>query len=262
MKQRYTNYADYFFIFFPIIVFLILWHLFSIIINIPYFPGPMSVIKAILEITLVGDVDKYTLIQHIYVSVGRVLLGFFIAAITAIPLGLLLGIKPLIKDILTPIIEPIRFIPPIAWIPLAIVLLVGITRYTFIIWIGAFFPILLNTIAGVKRTSIILIQMAKSFGSSKNQIIYKIIIPSSLPEIMTGLRVGLGVGWMCIVAAEMIGGEPLGLGRLIIKYAGLLRLDVIIAGMITIGIIGLLMNYIMLIIEKRILKWRPEITIT
>jgi NitT/TauT family transport system permease protein len=239
-----------------------LWHLFSIIINIPYFPSPISVIKAILEIALIGDVDKYTLAQHIYVSVERVLLGFSIAAITAIPLGLIIGIKPLIKDTITPIIEPIRFIPPIAWIPLAIVLLVGITRYIFIIWVGAFFPILLNTIAGIKRTSNILIQMAKSFGSSRNQIIYKIIIPSSLPEVMTGLRVGLGVGWMCIVAAEMIGGEPIGLGRLIIKYAGLLRLDVVIAGMIVIGIIGMLMNYIILAIEKRLFKWRQEIIIT
>lgn len=253
---------NYLFSFLSIIVFLILWHLFSIIINIPYFSSPISVIKAILEIALVGDVDKYTLAQHIYVSVERVLLGFFIAIITAIPLGLIIGIKPLIKDALTPIIEPIRFIPPIAWIPLAIVLLVGITRYIFVIWVGAFFPILLNTIAGIKRTSNILIQMAKSFGSGRNQIIYKIIIPSSLPEIMTGLRVGLGVGWMCIVAAEMIGGEPIGLGRLIIKYAGLLRLDVIIAGMIVIGIVGMLMNYIMLAIERRLFRWRPEITIT
>ncbi|MGC8936096.1 MAG: ABC transporter permease [Candidatus Methanomethylicaceae archaeon] len=207
----------------------------------------------------VGDVDGYTLAWHTLTSLERVLLGFLVGGATGVPIGLMMGIKPALKGVLTPIIEPIRFIPPIAWIPLSIVLLVGLSRYVFLIWIGVFFPVLLDTIAGVKRTSITLVQMAKTFGADNRQIIKKIIFPSALPEIMNGLRVGLGVGWMCIVAAEMIGGEPVGLGRLILKYANLLQIDVVIVGMITIGLIGLVMNYFILSLEKRMFRWRVEI---
>jgi len=243
-----------------ILVFLIIWEIFAKFLSNPYFPGPLSILNALIRIAIFGDIDGYTLIIHIYASLERVMIGFFIAIITGVPLGLLIGIFPIIRSLSLPIIEPIRFIPPIAWIPLSIILLVGMSRYAFLIWIGAFFPILLNTIAGVKRTSVTLIQMAKTFGATKNQIITKVILPSSLPETMTGLRVGLGVGWMCIVAAEMIGGDPVGLGRLIIKYANLLQTDVVIAGMISIGIIGLCINYIILSLEKRMFKWRVEIT--
>ncbi|MCQ5377287.1 MAG: ABC transporter permease subunit, partial [Candidatus Methanomethylicia archaeon] len=146
-----------------------------------------------------------------------------------------------------------------AWIPLSIILLTGINRYVFIIWIGIFFPVLLDTIAGVKRTSITMVNMAKTFGASNNSIIRRIIFPSALPEVMNGLRVGVGIGWMCIVAAEMIGGEPLGLGRLILKYANLLQIDVVIVGMITIGIVGLVMNYLLLLLERRMFRWRVEV---
>jgi len=207
----------------------------------------------------IGDIDGYTLGWHTLVSLERVLLGFAVGCATGVPIGILLGIKPTLKDALTPIIEPLRFIPPIAWIPLSIVLLIGLWRYIFLIWIGVFFPVLLDTVAGVKRTSITLVQMARTFGADNKKIITKIIFPSSLPEIMNGIRVGLGVGWMCIVAAEMIGGEPVGLGRLVLKYANLLQIDVVIVGMITIGLIGLTMNYFILFLEKRMFRWRVEI---
>lgn len=254
------KFLSFFYGLISITVFLMAWEALVRLLANPYFPGPMSVFNALIRMALFGDIDGYTLIVHTYASLERVMIGFFIAIITGVPLGLLIGIFPTIRSLSFPIIEPIRFIPPIAWIPLSIILLVGTSRYAFLIWIGAFFPILLNTIAGVKRTSLTLIQMAKTFGANRTQVITKIIFPSSLPEIMTGLRVGLGVGWMCIVAAEMIGGDPVGLGRLIIKYANLLQTDVIIAGMITIGIIGLLINYIILSLEKRMFKWRVEVT--
>lgn len=242
-----------------VIIFFILWELLALYSPSPYLPGPYSVLKAFITMITVGDIDGYTLAWHTLTSLERVLLGFLVGGTTGIPIGLMMGIKPTLKGALTPIIEPIRFIPPIAWIPLSIVLLVGLSRYVFLIWIGVFFPVLLDTIAGVKRTPITLVQMAKTFGADNRQIITKIIFPSALPEIMNGLRVGLGVGWMCIVAAEMIGGEPVGLGRLILKYANLLQIDVVIVGMITIGLIGLVMNYFILSLEKRMFRWRVEI---
>ncbi|MEM4658798.1 MAG: ABC transporter permease [Candidatus Methanosuratincola sp.] len=239
--------------------FFFIWQLVAWSINSPFLPGPYEVLQAFGRISTTGDIDGYTLYSHSLISIFRVLLGFGFAGVTAIPLGVFMGLKPSVNSVSTPIIEPIRFIPPIAWIPLSIILLSGLWRYIFLIWIGAFFPILLNTIAGVKRTSPVLVDMAKTFGADGGTITSRIVFPSALPEIMSGLRVGLGVGWMCIVAAEMIGGEPEGLGRLIIKYANLLQIDVVIVGMITIGIIGLVLNYGILTAEKRLFKWRVEV---
>jgi NitT/TauT family transport system permease protein len=243
-----------------IAAFLLLWEAATLVINSPFLPGPYSVLVASIQISTAGDVDGYTLGFHSAVSLYRVLLGFVAGAAMAIPLGLFMGIKLTVKDIATPIIEPLRFIPPMAWIPLSIVLLTGLSRYVFLIWVGVFFPVLLNTIAGVRRTSITLVNVAKTFGADNNAILRHIIFPSALPEIMTGLRVGLGIGWMCIVAAEMIGGDPVGLGRLILKYANYLQIDVVIVGMVTIGLIGLAMNYAILLLEKRMFRWRVEVT--
>jgi len=259
MRKLYSRLQSLLFASASVIVFFILWELAASYLQSPYFPDPYSVLKAFITIITVGDIDGYTLAWHILMSLERVLLGFAVGSATGVPIGLLLGIKPTLKNAVTPIIEPIRFIPAIAWIPLSIVLLIGMYRYVFLIWVGVFFPVLLDTIAGVKRTSITLIQMARTFGADNKNIITKIIFPSSLPEIMNGLRVGLGVGWMCIVAAEMIGGEPVGLGRLILKYANLLQIDTVIVGMITIGLVGLAMNYFILFLEKRMFRWRVEI---
>ncbi|MBC7120201.1 MAG: ABC transporter permease [Candidatus Methanosuratus sp.] len=240
-------------------VFFFIWQLVAWSLSSPFLPGPYEVLQAFGRISMAGDIDGYTLYSHSLMSIYRVLLGFVFAAVTAIPLGVFMGLKPSVNSISAPIVEPIRFIPPIAWIPLSIILLSGLWRYIFLIWIGAFFPILLNTIAGVKRTSPVLVDMAKTFGADSRTITSRIVLPSALPEVMSGLRVGLGVGWMCIVAAEMMGGDPVGLGRLIIKYGNLLQIDVVIVGMITIGIIGLLLNYGILIAEKRLFRWRVEV---
>jgi ABC-type nitrate/sulfonate/bicarbonate transport system permease component len=242
-----------------IAVFLILWEVVTRVVNSPFLPGPYSVFLAFIQMSTVGDIDGYSLGWHSVTSLYRVLLGFLVGAATGIPLGLFMGIRLTVHDIATPIIELIRFIPPIAWIPLSIVLLSGFYRFVFLIWIGVFFPVLLNTIAGVRRTSFTLGNVAKTFGADNNAVLRHIIFPSALPEIMTGLRVGLGIGWMCIVAAEMIGGDPVGLGRLILKYANFLQIDVVIVGMITIGLLGLAMNYAILMLEKRMFRWRVEV---
>jgi len=240
-------------------VFLLLWELLARAVNSPFIPGPYEVALAFVRLATVGDFDGYTLLEHSEVSIYRVLLGFIAGTVTAVPLGLVMGLKPTVKTAANTIIEPMRFIPPIAWIPLSIVLLLGLSRYVFLLWIGTFFPILLNTIAGVRRTSPTLVNVAKTFGASNSEITTKIVLPSALPEIMTGLRVGLGIGWMCIVAAEMLGGDPVGLGRLILKYANFLQIDAVIVGMVLIGVIGMAMNYIILILEKKMFKYRVEV---
>ena len=245
-----------------LIVAITLWEIAAWLVDSPYFPGFSDVVNAFATIAIKGDVEGYSLLDHAVASVLRVLAGFSVACLTGIPQGLLMGLKPSVYKTSKSIIEPLRFIPPIAWIPLAFILLRGYSRYVFLIWLGAFFPIFLNVMASVKRTSPTLVDVAKTFGANKKQTILKIVVPSALPEIVAGMRIGLGVGWMCIVAAEMIplpGGATTGLGRLIWNYTELQQVDVIIVGMITIGLLGLLMNEILLQTEKRLFRWRPEV---
>jgi ABC-type nitrate/sulfonate/bicarbonate transport system permease component len=244
-----------------IIALFFFWELAANIIHSPFFPSFTEVVGTAIRIITVGDIEGYGLLDHAFASILRVLLGFGLACITGFPLGVMMGLRHEIYDALKFIIEPVRFVPPLAWLPLAFLLLAGYSRYILIIWLGAFFPILLNTMAGVRRTNPILINVAKVFGANNRLTTFKVVIPSALPEVVAGMRIGLGVGWMCIVAAEMMGGDPLGLGRLIIKYVALLQIDASIVGIVAIGIIGLLMNEVFLQIEKQLFKWRMEIKI-
>lgn len=243
------------------LLILILWEGLTIAIPSRFFPSPIDVVKAFIVLVSHGDVEGISLASHIAASVLRVLVGFSLAALTGLPLGILMGLKRSAYTSARSIIEPLRFIPPIAWIPLAIIVLSGYSRYMLIIWLGAFFPILLNTIAGVQGTSATFMDVAKVFGADRKTTIAKVVVPSTLPEILAGMRIGLGVGWMCIVAAEMIGGELAGLGWLILKYSLLLDVASMVVGMILIGIIGLLMNEVFLWVEKLLFRWRREVVL-
>lgn len=238
-----------------------LWTIIAKMANSIFIPAPIDVWHAFVNLIRVGDVEGYRLIDHMYKSIVRILAGFGLACLIGIPLGLLLGIYPKVYARSRALIEPIRFIPPIAWIPMAIVFLVGFQRYAFLIWLGAFFPIFINTLTSVPRVNPVYLNVAKVAGASRGFRIRKIIIPSVLPDIISGMRVGLGVAWMCIVAAEMIGGEAVGVGRLILKYAELLRMSEVIVGMLIIGIIGFTMNEVILRIEKKLFKWRWEVSL-
>jgi len=253
-----------------IIAALLIWQ--AIFLALPQqlqesFPDPVSVVSEFWRLCTVGDINKNTLLIHSIVSFSRLIVGFAIAVLTGFPLGLLMSLRASVYRIFKPLVEILRPIPPIAWIPLAIVLFKVTYGPLFIIWLGAFFPILLNTIAGVKRTSSILVDVAKTFGAEEKQTAFKVIIPSALPEVFTGLRIGLGVGWMSIIGAEMIGASspfgqgPQGLGYLIFNYwmSGLIA--PVVAGMIAIGLIAYVMNEIFLQTEKHLFKWRKEVTV-
>lgn len=242
-------------------VVAILWHVSARASQSSFFPGPASVFVALRDILVGGDIQGYSLWDHIWASLVRVLSGFAAASLTGVALGMLLGLRRTAYDATKGVLEPLRFIPPIAWIPLAIVLLRGFSRYVFIIWIGAFFPILVATMAGIMRVSPLLVDVSKVFGAKRFFIVLKVVVPGALPEIVAGMRIGLGVGWMCIVAAEMIGGESVGLGRLMMNYSDLLRVDMVIVGMLTIGLIGYVTNEILIVVERRLFPWRRQIKI-
>ena len=186
----------------PIVILLILWQMIATLARISL----LDVVESFIRLAFVGDSEGAHLSDHIFASLYRVLLGFSLAIITAIPIGIVVGRYSLANSIFGPVIEVMRPIPPIAWIPLSLLLFSGnpIGARAFIIWIGAFFPILINTTTGVKRTEPVHIDAAKTLGASEAQILGKVVIPSASPEIFAGLRIGFGIGWMCLVAAMKI----------------------------------------------------------
>ena len=242
-------------------IFLLAWAVIQNTTTSSYFPTIGGVEKAALELATQGDNQGFSLIEHAWASSLRVLCGFGLALVMGVTLGLLMGLYPSIYENSKVIIEPIRFIPPIAWIPMAMVLLRGFTRYVFIIWVGAFFPIFISVLTSIPRVETILKDSVKVYGGSRWDILKKIVIPSVTPEILAGARIGLGDSWMCIVAAEMIGGEPVGVGRLILKYADLLNMNAVVVGMILVGIIGFACNEVLLQIERHQFRWRSQITL-
>jgi NitT/TauT family transport system permease protein len=222
----------------------------------------LDVIDALVRLALAGDSDGHLLSEHIQMSLTRVITGFTFAAATGIPLGIMIGRYHLFNSVLGPVVEAMRPIPPIAWIPLAILLFRSnmLGAQVFIIWVGAFFPILINTTTGVKRTEPVHIDVAKTFGATEWHILSRVVIPSAGPEVFAGLRIGFGIGWMCLVAAEMIGGG-LGLGYLVLIMQQVGQTGAVIASMLLIGLVGFLISYLFLSIEKYLLRWRQTVSV-
>jgi len=236
----------------PSIVFvavLIMWHIASLSMKSSLLPSPLLVLKGTIELAVQGK-----LFEHIFKSLYRVFAGFFLAAFFGVPLGLLLGAYKKSKYAFDPLIQILRPISPIAWIPLAILWFgVGDRPAIFIIFITAFFPILLASNSAVRNIDPILIKAARNFGTKGKDMIKKVILPASFPYIMVGLRIGLGISWVIIVAAEMVGMSS-GLGYLILDARNFLRTDLIILGMIIIGLIGLVLDRILNYFEAKVKK--------
>jgi len=221
----------------------------------------IEVIDAFIRLATEGDSQGFLLIDHIAQSVFIVTVGFCVAAITAIPLGIAIGRYKIVDSILGPVVEAMRPIPPIAWIPLSLLIFASLLySQIFIIWVGAFFPILINTTTGVKRTKPVHVDVAKTFGASESEILSSVVIPSAAPEVFAGMRIGFGIGWMCLVAAEMIGSNK-GLGYLIWTMQQVGWTGVVISSMLVIGLIGFAVSFFLLMIERRLLRWRQEVSV-
>jgi NitT/TauT family transport system permease protein len=232
------------------VILLILWAILTTytgIIPSYLIPSPSAVWTAFVNLLTNGSLITDTLS-----TLTRVILGFLIAALVAIPLGVIIGWSKLAQNLSSFIIGVLRPIPPIAWIPFAILWFgVGLGSAIFIIFLGSFFPILINTADGVRRTDKVYIESAYTMGASQLQILKKVYLPAALPNIITGLKVGIGIGLMCTVAAEMIGSDN-GLGYLILTSTSMLDSASAIVGMLTIGIIGLGFEYFFRRSERKI----------
>jgi NitT/TauT family transport system permease protein len=198
-----------------------------------------------------------SIFQHAWASIVRVIIGFFLAALVGIPTGLVMGRYRYASDFGSPIVELIRPIPPLAWIGVGLLVFVHNVGY-FIVFIGCVFPLILSTVSGVKAVDEGLIEASKTLGANNFQILGKVVIPGALPSIITGMRIGLGIGWMSIVAAEMVGlQEGLGLGYYLwVNYDSYGFYDHMVVGMLFIGLIGWIMNMIIQRAEKRMIRWK------
>jgi NitT/TauT family transport system permease protein len=236
-----------------IAILLTVWWLAVVITGSAIFPTPWQVVTGTLELARDG-----TLWDDIGASLMRVATGFLLAVIIAVPLGLWMGWVKGAFSTLNPLFQMLRPISPIAWIPIAILWFgVGNSSPIFLIFISSVFPMVVQTTAGVHTIERRYLRAAENFGVSRYTLFRRVIIPAVLPQIIVGMRIGLGVAWLVVVAAEMIALRS-GLGYLIIdsRNAGN-RYDLVIGGMVIIGLIGLSLDGLMRLLESlRTVRWR------
>jgi len=193
--------------------------------------------------------------NNMYVSLRRILLGFGIATVLGVVLGLLIGRYRGVKALLFPLFETLRPIPSIAWVPMAIMLWpTNETSIVFITFLGSFFPILLNTIHGVNSVDPVLLRAARCLGTSEYGLLRQVVLPASLPHIFTGLAIGMGVAWVSLIAAEMISGQ-FGIGYFTWEAYALIEYADIAIGMIVIGVLGLLCSGAIRMLGNMLMPW-------
>lgn len=213
-------------------------------------PSPISVLEASLRLASTGE-----LWDAIGSSVRRVLTGFAIAVVAGVLLGSLGGLSRSVEQALEPVVALVRPIPPIAWIPLAILWFgLGDRSAFFVVAYAAFFPIFLNVVAGIMGVERQLLNAATTLGAGRQYLLRHVILPASIPQIFIGMRTGFGISWMAIVAAELIGAQS-GLGYMIEYYRRLLSPAEVITGMITIGILGYLFDTLLQRLQERAVPW-------
>jgi NitT/TauT family transport system permease protein len=236
------------------LAFLVLWQYVSGFYTAEQLPPPLTVLAGLKELA-----DSGVLWKHISVSLARFALSYSLAVVTAVPLGLLLGWYTWSLRAVDPIVQLLRPISPIAWFPLAVLWFgIGNPPAIFIIFLSAFFPVLLSTIRAVRRVDPLYLRVAANFGVSKAMLFTKIVLPAAFPYITIGLHIAIGVAWIHLVAGEMLGAQS-GLGYLIVDSRNFLRTDWIMGGMLIVGILGLAINSGMGWLERRInRRWGME----
>jgi NitT/TauT family transport system permease protein len=210
------------------------------------FPSPYDVEKGMAEL-----LRHHVLWGDIVDSLRRVAVGFGAAALLGIPFGLILGWYPGVNQVVNPVMQILRPISPIAWIPVAIIFFgIGDRAAMFLIFLGAFFPIVVACINGVSNVPLVYRRAGRNFGLTPTQLLSKVLFPAALPQILTGLRIALGIAWLVVVAAEMIAVDS-GLGFLVIdsRNSGK-RYDLVVAAILLIGLIGLLLDAAFRRLEK------------
>jgi NitT/TauT family transport system permease protein len=237
---------------------VLVWHIasankLSFIVNFQNVPTPLVVGLQLLE-----QLSTNTFYIHIAVSIKRILISFGLATVFGVATGVLMGRSRLANDVIMPHIETLRPIPAVAWIPLAILMFpTEESSIMYITFLGAFFPIVLNTIHGVQQTPETLVRVAQSFGANNFAILRHVVLPGALPSIMAGLAIGMGVAWFSLLAGEIISGQY-GIGYFTWNSYTLVQYPQIIIGMLTIGALGTLSTWLVRQASKPALRWQED----
>lgn len=236
------------------------WQLVSSLL-LEQLPGPSAVAAAFVRLLLHEDpVFGRTLPQMVALSLWLVLRGAALGTVAGLGAGLLLGMSTPARAALRPLLAVVQPVPPLAWLPLAYVLFAALDRPSlwvqlFVVSVAVFFPVMSGTLQGVQYTPPVYKMVARTLGASRRQLISRIVFPAAFPSIIAGVRVGVGVGWMSIIAAEFVGGRT-GIGFYIWNaYSIGGRVAEIVAGMLAIGVTGLAMNAALVALEKRRTPW-------
>ncbi|GLK79618.1 ABC transporter permease [Methylopila turkensis] len=236
-------------------LFVLAWHLLTtyrvnIYVRFMNVPSPSDVLASART-----ALASSAFFDHVYMSCRRILYGFLIAAAVAIPLGLLMGRFRLLKELVFPVAEVLRPIPAIAWVPMAIMLWpTNEESIVFITFLGSFFPILLNTLHGMATVDPVLVRAARCLGAKEIALLREVYLPATLPQIFTGLTVGMGVAWVSLIAAEMISGQ-FGIGYFTWEAYSLVQYSDIALGMISIGALGLASSWAIRMVGRLVMPW-------
>ena len=242
-----------------IIVLLGLWWFAAWLKWVPplFLPRPESVLLRLWE-SATGQTPDAPLLTHFGWSMFRVFSAFFLACITAIPIGIAMGVSRVTRGIFDPPIEFYRPLPPLAYLPL-IVIWFGIdeTAKVLLIYLACFAPMAMSARAGVRSVAQEQLHAAYSMGASKWQVVWHVIIPGAMPEILTSMRIAIGFGWTTLVAAEMVAATA-GLGQMVLNASNFLRTDIVVMGIVVIGVIAYLFDLLMRYVERLVVPWKGK----
>ncbi len=222
-----------------------------------FWPSPLAVLQKFWLISTEGY-RGHTLFGHFLISTYRVLTGFFLGCLLGIPLGIGMGLNRVIRGLFDPIIELYRPVPPLAYIPIIIIWMgIGDSGKIMLLFLATFAIMVISARSGVKSVTIEKIHAAYSLGASRSQVLRHVILVNALPEIFTGMRVSMGVSWATLVAAEMVAATA-GLGWMVLNAARYLRTDIVIMGVIVMGIVGYGFDLIMRLVERKLIPWKGK----
>jgi NitT/TauT family transport system permease protein len=244
-----------------IIGFIVIWYLTTEYLKLPWFkklPGPVTVFREWISQDPSYGISVYSpeYYVHIFKSIWRVVQAFFLATFLGVPIGLFMGWKKTFKDYTFPLLETLRPIPMLAWVPLSILMWPGReASIIFLTFLGSFFATVLNTLLGVESIDEAYFRAASCLGAKPRQIFLKVILPGALPFIFTGLQISMGFAWFSLVAGEMLAGEY-GLGYLIWNSFIMVQYPVIVIAMVTLGVIGWLSSALIRAVGDRLMQWK------
>ncbi len=243
------------------VLFVVTWDLLVRLTGTRLIPPPRDVVVMMYDFSFGGvydDAFSKTIHIHLWKSLTRVYGGFLAAAVLGIPLGLMIGRIKLIRNLVDPTLQLLRPIPVTAWLPLSMIFFgLGPNAAIFLVFLGAFYPIVLNTTFGVRSVDVRLFEAAEMLGCKGRAMFRQVVLPAATPSIFNGLRLGHGFAWILIVVGEMTG-VPEGLGAVIMDGRTLSRTDLVICGMIIIGVAGFVSDRIIVAINNRLLAWSPQ----